>query len=62
MPEFTTKQIRLVLFRECDFRGRKLLFDSEVTEKIPMEKAQADQKFVEVSNNYGYVVVSLCPF
>ncbi|ENN74860.1 hypothetical protein YQE_08630, partial [Dendroctonus ponderosae] len=58
VPEFTAKEIRLVLFRECDFRGRKLLFDSDVTEKIPMEKAPAEQKFVEVSNNYGYVVNS----
>lgn len=32
---FTTDQVRVVLFRECDIRGRKLLFDSSAVEKIP---------------------------
>uniref|UniRef100_A0A1Q3EZQ1 UDENN FNIP1/2-type domain-containing protein n=1 Tax=Culex tarsalis TaxID=7177 RepID=A0A1Q3EZQ1_CULTA len=32
---FTTDQIRVILFRECDIRGRKLLFDSSAVERIP---------------------------
>lgn len=32
---FTTDQIRVILFRECDIRGRKLLFDSNAVERIP---------------------------
>lgn len=32
---FTTDQIRVILFRECDIRGKKLLFDSSAVERIP---------------------------
>lgn len=32
---FATDQIRVILFRECDIRGRKLLFDSSAVERIP---------------------------
>lgn len=32
---FAADQVRVVLFRECDIRGRKLLFDSSAVEKIP---------------------------
>lgn len=31
---FAADQVRVVLFRECDIRGRKLLFDSSAVEKI----------------------------
>ncbi|XP_050309625.1 folliculin-interacting protein 2 isoform X2 [Anthonomus grandis grandis] len=55
---FGTDQVRLMLFRECDFRGRKLLFDSDATQKIPVEKTEADKKFIEITNGYGYLVVS----
>ncbi|XP_030767830.1 folliculin-interacting protein 1 isoform X2 [Sitophilus oryzae] len=55
-PTFSTDQIRIVLFRECDFRGRKLLFDSNATEKIPVDKANQDKTFVEVTNGFGYLI------
>lgn len=58
VSSFNAEQVRLVLFRECDFRGRKLLFDSDATEKIPIEKAEQDKKFVETSDGYGYLVIS----
>lgn len=32
---FAADKVRVVLFRECDIRGRKLLFDSSAVEKIP---------------------------
>lgn len=54
---FTTDQVRLVLFRECDFRGRKLLFDSDAVQKVPVEKTEEDKKFVEVYDGHGYIVV-----
>lgn len=31
---FAADKVRVVLFRECDIRGRKLLFDSSAVEKI----------------------------
>ncbi|XP_060517829.1 folliculin-interacting protein 2 isoform X2 [Cylas formicarius] len=55
--EFNVEQVRMVLFRECDFRGRKLLFDSRATQKIPIEKTNQDEKFVEVTNGFGYLIV-----
>ncbi|CAG9767653.1 unnamed protein product [Ceutorhynchus assimilis] len=58
VSSFGVEQVRLVLFRECDFRGRKLLFDSNATAKIQLEKAETDTKFVEVCNGYGYLVVA----
>jgi hypothetical protein len=60
---FSKDQVRVVLFRECDFRGRRLLFDSNSVTKIPVSftksgeiiKAPEDDKFSEISNRYGYV-------
>jgi len=54
---FAPDQVRLVLFRECDFRGRKLLFDSDAVQKVPVEKTEEDKKFVEVYDGHGYIVV-----
>ncbi|KAL3283642.1 hypothetical protein HHI36_006781 [Cryptolaemus montrouzieri] len=64
---FAREQIRVVLFRECDFRGRKLLFDSTAIKKIqicPMEndypcsslKDKSDI-FAEISDGCGYMYV-----
>lgn len=56
----------MVLFRECDFRGRKLLFDSSSIKKVPLpftkneefiRKSNAE-KFSEISNGFGYAVSS----
>ncbi|RZC36053.1 folliculin-interacting protein 1, partial [Asbolus verrucosus] len=56
-------QVRVVLFRECDFRGRKLLFDSSSVKKIligltksgEVAKTAENEKISEISNGYGYV-------
>lgn len=57
----------MVLFLECDFRGRKLLFDSSTVQKILINEGGTKQeivnlankppskKYVEVSNGYGYL-------
>lgn len=64
--------MRVVLFRECDFRGRKLLFDSHAIQKVPLgsqtssqqetnvpEQTEKEKKtYAEVSNGYGYMVRS----
>lgn len=55
----------MLLFRECDWRGRKLLFDSSSVEKVPLDPKAPLQKpqqsdlndmIVEVSKGYGYKV------
>ncbi|XP_049767030.1 uncharacterized protein LOC126100466 [Schistocerca cancellata] len=66
---FSKDQVRVILFRECDWRGRKLLFDSETVQKIAIEtqqvktkfgsKQKSDKKkkneaFVEITNGFGY--------
>ncbi|XP_022903971.2 folliculin-interacting protein 2 isoform X2 [Onthophagus taurus] len=65
---FNNEQVRVVLFRECDFRGRKLLFDSQAVDKVPLGPQQngyttqtislTDEekkaKFAEISNGHGY--------
>ncbi|KPJ16299.1 hypothetical protein RR48_00774 [Papilio machaon] len=62
--EITPEQVRLLLFKECDWRGRKVLFDSSTIERIPADKnGKPDQHqkndnpcIVEVANGYSYVV------
>uniref|UniRef100_A0A1Y1MB06 UDENN FNIP1/2-type domain-containing protein n=1 Tax=Photinus pyralis TaxID=7054 RepID=A0A1Y1MB06_PHOPY len=66
----TKKQVRVLLFRECDFRGRKLLFDSESVQKIDLADKgdlrdnsttnKCNDKFEEVSNGYGYQYIKPC--
>ncbi|XP_014364885.2 folliculin-interacting protein 1 isoform X1 [Papilio machaon] len=61
--EITPEQVRLLLFKECDWRGRKVLFDSSTIERIPADKnGKLDQHqkndnpcIVEVANGYSYV-------
>ncbi|XP_045471501.1 folliculin-interacting protein 2 isoform X2 [Harmonia axyridis] len=65
---FTKEQVRVVLFRECDFRGRKLLFDSTAIKKIQINspsgsvdsasnKKTHNGTFAEISNGYGYMYI-----
>jgi len=71
---FSKDQVRILLFRECDWRGRKLLFDSKAVQKVRLEsqpcrklKFGSCQKldnnksdaFVEVTNGFGYQVRSV---
>lgn len=67
--DFSKDQVRVVLFRECERRGRKLLFDSKAVRKIPLTsvlqcsklrkgmKAEDIKKadaFAEITNGFGY--------
>jgi hypothetical protein len=71
---FSKDQVRILLFRECDWRGRTLLFDSKAVQKVRLEgqpcrklKFGSCQKldnnksdaFVEVTNGFGYQVRSI---
>ena len=71
---FSKDQVRILLFRECDWRGRKLLFDSKAVQKVRLEsqpcrklKFGSCQKldnhksdaFVEVTNGFVYQVRSI---
>lgn len=38
---FSSEQVRVVLFRECDWTGRRLLFDSSAVQKVCL--ATSDQ-------------------
>ncbi|XP_052862628.1 uncharacterized protein LOC128269259 [Anopheles cruzii] len=38
---FSADQVRILLFKECDLRGRKLLFDSSAVEKVPADSVSA---------------------
>nr|CAD7399897.1 unnamed protein product [Timema cristinae] len=66
---FSKEQVRVLLFRECDWRGRKLLFDSKAVHKVKQEsqtcklsfsslqqteKSKRPDTFVEVTNGIGY--------
>ena len=48
--------VRVVLFRECDKRGKKLLFDSSTVEKVKLspERETKDTIFTESSDGWGY--------
>lgn len=67
--DFNKDQVRVLLFRECEHRGRKLLFDSKAVKKIPLpsllqcsrlrkgvkaEDLRKADAFVEISNGFGY--------
>ena len=54
MPENCS--VRLVLFRECDRKGKKLLFDSSTVEKHQIEAGRDIDRdnFTEVGDGCGY--------
>lgn len=61
--QITSEQVRLLLFKECDWRGRKLLFDSSSIQKVPAGKndkptfRQTDELpcIVEVTDGFSYL-------
>lgn len=59
---FSKDQVRVVVFRECDFRGRKLLFDSTTVRKTSLPKNDSDHQeqsqdtFTEINSGHGYTV------
>lgn len=38
---FSADQVRILVFKECDIRGRKLLFDSSTVEKVSSDSNSA---------------------
>ncbi|XP_041976049.1 folliculin-interacting protein 2 isoform X2 [Aricia agestis] len=61
--ELALQQVRLLLYKECDIRGRKVLFDSSTIERLPAEKndkpnfkyANKVPCILEVSNGHKYI-------
>lgn len=60
--EITLEQVRLLLYKECDRRGRKVLFDSSTIEKVPSRKDDKPElrsseipSIVEVADGYTYI-------
>ena len=43
---FSKDQVRILLFRECDWRGRRLLFDSSAIEPVTTTPIQSQQQTV----------------
>lgn len=68
---FSNEQVRILLFRECDIRGKKLLFDSigiQNVADLQQQQNTCDQKnrssyssnastisHIDLSNGYRYV-------
>lgn len=56
-------QVRLLLFKECDWRGRKLLFDSSAILKVPagkndkpnLRQSEETPSIVEITEGFSYV-------
>lgn len=48
---FTSEQVRVVVFRECDWRGTKLLFDSEAFMKVVPNGQSASKKIASNKRN-----------
>lgn len=64
---FSNNQVRIVLYRECDLNGRRLLFDSSAIQKVHLEatpreddksspntNGKCQKNYIDVSNGYGY--------
>lgn len=61
---FADHQVRIVLYRECDLNGRRLLFDSSAIQKINLDTIAAEdvdkisangkKNYIDVSNGVGY--------
>ncbi|XP_059052500.1 folliculin-interacting protein 2 isoform X2 [Achroia grisella] len=52
--QINQEQVRLLLFKECDLRGRKLLFDSSSIDKVPAGKN--DKPNIRQTNDAPYIV------
>lgn len=44
MFPFSSEQVRVLLFRECDWTGRRLLFDSSAIEKVNVSSGNQPTK------------------
>ena len=48
-------EVRVILFRECERRGRKLLFDSTAVERVErLEGPAEDELWTEVGDGVGF--------
>lgn len=63
LHQINPEQVRLLLFKEYDWRGRKLLFDSSAIQKVPAGKndkpnirhTDETPNIVEVSDGFSYI-------
>lgn len=64
---FSGEQVRILLYRECDWTGRRLLFDSSAVQKVSISNGKSSnsqngssndatqsRSFIGTSNGYGY--------
>lgn len=50
----TNEQVRLLLFKECDWKGRQVVFDSSIVEKVPLDGADFSRNLSAVyKTKYG---------
>lgn len=61
-------EVRVLLFRECDWRGRKLLFDSSCVQKVAVNnfhsngvrpRRDSKEHVFEINNGFGYKYTKL---
>jgi len=54
-PLAASVKVRVILFRECDNKGKKLLFDSNSVERTPITADNRDiEQFTEVNDGHGF--------
>ena len=54
-PAVDVAEVRVILFRECERRGRKLLFDSTAVERVEMLEGPAeDDLWTEIGDGVGF--------
>lgn len=51
---FSNEQVRILLFRECDIRGKKLLFDSIGIQNVADEQQQQNNISCDQTNRSSY--------
>ena len=56
MKSLYVGDVRVVLFRECEKKGKKLLFDSSTVEKVRLSPARdtTETIFTESTDGWGY--------
>ncbi|XP_058458513.1 folliculin-interacting protein 2 [Malaya genurostris] len=59
---FTADQVRVILFRECDIRGRKLLFDSGAIEKMTDASPETESitAAISTSSTQNHRIIPQC--
>ena len=54
---FISASVRVILFRECERKGKKLLFDSSTVQATdPKEQSTEDISYTELTDGVAYQV------